>query len=88
MDRNQNDIVNTALLGKVQSIVTDLFQLERGTVTLTSSPKEIEQWDSVQHLNLVLALEQHFGVEFEPEEMEAIRTVGDIVALIARKVDG
>jgi len=45
-------------------------------VTPESSPETIESWDSVQHLNLVLALEEEYGFEFLPEEMDQAKTVG------------
>jgi acyl carrier protein len=45
----------------------------------------VESWDSVQHLNLVLALEEQFGIQFEPEEMDAMKNIGAIAGLVARK---
>jgi acyl carrier protein len=50
-----------------------------------SSPDNISTWDSLQHLNLVLALEQEFRVEFSPEEIEQILSVELAAALLDEK---
>ena len=48
----------------------------------------MEGWDSVQHLNLVLALEQVLSIQFTPEEMERMQSVGEIVAVVKAKSQG
>ena len=42
-------------------------------------------WDSVEHLNLILALEMQFGIEFEPEEIEQMKSIGQIALLVESK---
>jgi acyl carrier protein len=51
-----------------------------------SSPETIESWDSLQHLNLVLALEQEYSVQFTPEEIETLVSPERIAALLGEKV--
>jgi len=70
---------------KVRQIVADIFDVDVNAVSLASSPDTIESWDSMQHLNLVLALEQTFGVTFVPEEIETMTTVGRIVDVVDAK---
>jgi acyl carrier protein len=53
---------------KVQRLASDLFDVPASRITPDSSPQTLEHWDSVQHLNLVLALEEEFNVKFEPED--------------------
>jgi acyl carrier protein len=72
----------------MRTISADVFQVPAERITAESSPETVEGWDSVQQLNLVLALEQEFGVQFEPEEMEQMKTVGAIVELVEGKVGG
>ena len=54
-------------------------------VNADSSPATVEAWDSVRHLNLMLALEGEYGFEFSPEEMDEARSVGQIARLVASK---
>jgi len=74
------------LLDRVRGIVADILQVPLAEVGPDSSPESIATWDSVHHLNLVLALEQEFNLQFEPEEIDQIGNVGQIVTLVSKKV--
>ena len=52
---------------------------------MQSSPETIPTWDSLQHLNLVLALEQEFRIQFTPEEIEQILSVEKAAAVLEEK---
>jgi acyl carrier protein len=71
---------------KVRAVSADIFQVPPGQITPASSPETIENWDSVQHLNLVLALEEQFGVQFEPEEMDQMKSIGGVAELVETKL--
>jgi len=77
--------MNTPIFDRVRGIAADVLQLDPASVTPDSSPQSVETWDSVQHLNLVLALEEQFGVQFEPEEMDSMKNIGAIADLVRRK---
>ena len=74
------------MLERTRTITADIFGVPVDQVTPQSSPDTIENWDSINHLNLVLALEQEFGIQFTPEEIEQLLSVELIVALLAEKV--
>jgi acyl carrier protein len=67
---------------QVERVVADLFNLAPTEVGPHSSPEQIEAWDSMQHLNLVLALEQQFSVQFGPEQIERMKSVREIVQVV------
>ena len=71
---------------QVRGIASDLFAIPPDRITAESSPESIESWDSTQHLNLVLALEERFGFQLSPEEMEQMRNLGEIVTLVENKL--
>jgi acyl carrier protein len=73
------------LLNEVRNIAADVFSVDPRALDARSSPEQIEQWDSVQHLNLVLALEQRYSIQFEPEEMDRMHSLGEIAALVGAK---
>ena len=52
---------------------------------MQSSPETIPTWDSLQHLNLVLALEQEFRIQFTPEEIELILSVEKAATILEEK---
>ena len=72
-------------LDRVQTVFSDVFQIAREQVRPDSSPDTIPNWDSLQHLNLVLALEQEFEVQFTPEEIEQLLSVELVAALLEEK---
>jgi acyl carrier protein len=74
------------MLERTRAIVADIFEVPVERILPESSPDTIETWDSIHHLNLVLALEQEFGIQFSPEEIEQLLSVELIVALLAEKI--
>jgi acyl carrier protein len=70
---------------QVRSIASDLFAIPADRLTNQSSPETIEAWDSTQHLNFVLALEEKFGIQLSPEEMEQMRNIEEAVRVIEKR---
>ena len=70
---------------QVRSVASDIFGVPAEKITAESSPETIENWDSMQHLNLVLALEEKFGVQLEPEDIEQMKNI-DAVAKVVEKL--
>jgi len=66
----------------VRSVASDIFGIQAGKITAESSPETIENWDSMQHLNLVLAIEEKFGVQLEPEDIEQMKNIGAVATLV------
>jgi acyl carrier protein len=64
---------------RMQRIVAEVFSIPVDSVTSKSSPETVEGWDSVGHLNLVLALEQEFHVQFSPDDIEKMVNVEKII---------
>ncbi len=74
--------MNEQVLIRVQQIASDVLLTD---VTPESSPETVKSWDSVQHLNLILAVEEEYGFQFSPEEMDRAKTVGQIAGLVAAR---
>ena len=70
---------------RVRQVAADVFGTSPEKITADSSPRTIDTWDSVQHLNLVLALEQEMNVRIDPEEIERMKTIGDVIELVKEK---
>ena len=66
------------VLDRVRRVASELFDVPLSGITFESTPATLENWDSVQQLNLVLALEEEFGVRFEPEDMEKMQSIGQV----------
>ncbi len=53
---------------RVRQVMADVFSISTGAIDDETSPDTVEQWDSLRHLNLILALEQEFGISFTEEQ--------------------
>ena len=53
---------------KLKQIISSVFKVDISTINNETSPDSIESWDSLNHLNLVLALEEGFQVTFTEEQ--------------------
>ncbi len=53
---------------KLKQIISSVFKVDISTINNGTSPDSIESWDSLNHLNLVLALEEGFQVTFTEEQ--------------------
>jgi acyl carrier protein len=69
---------------QVRSVASDIFGIPAEAITAESSPETIENWDSMQHLNLVLAVEEKFGVQLEPEDIEQMKNIGSVAKLVEK----
>lgn len=67
---------------RVATVVASVFQLPASAVDSSTGSANLEAWDSLGHLNLMLALEQEFGRSFSIEEMGAMTSVARIVDVL------
>jgi acyl carrier protein len=75
-------MTNEAMIEKVRNIVAEVSEVEIERVTLQSSPANLEEWDSLAQVNIVLSLEQEFGHQFSPEQIERMVSVEKILEVL------
>jgi acyl carrier protein len=79
--------VNRELSEKIHQKAADTFDEPLENIGPDSTPDTIAGWDSLTHLNFVLAIEQTFGVELEPEEGEKMaHGIRDALTVISKKL--
>ena len=65
-----------------------MLELPAAEVSPGTSPKSQPAWTSLRHLNLMLAVEESYGVTVPPEEGAKVGSVADLIALVKRKTAG
>jgi acyl carrier protein len=78
---NQSEI-----LAKMQTVFDDVF-LDDVKVTPELSAKDVEEWDSLLQISLVLGVEKAFNVRFRVGEVEATKNLGEFANLIQRRMN-
>lgn len=63
---------------RLYQLLADVLGVDATTLNETSSPDTVEQWDSLNHLMIVTALESEFGLQISIDEAVAMRSVGAI----------
>lgn len=74
------------VLNKLNDIFRDLFDLPDLQLNEAMSAEDIDEWDSVNHVMLVVEIERQFKVKFHTAEVEEMKNVGDLVKLIVAKL--
>ena len=54
---------------RIKKIMSNVFNINVDSINNESSPDNIENWDSLKHMNLIIALEEEFEIEFDDEEI-------------------
>jgi acyl carrier protein len=70
---------------RLRQIFSDIFEVPVANIENTSSPDTIATWDSIRHLNLVVALEQEFQVQFDTEEIVQLLSFELAVDILTEK---
>ena len=78
MERNE-------ILDKVQDVFREELELDDLVLTDETTADDVEEWDSLSHVQLVVALEKAFDIKFTSREILSWDNVGDLVDCIAKK---
>jgi acyl carrier protein len=71
---------------ELKAVVLNILKLDDWELTDSTLASEVPGWDSLSHINVVLAVEKHFGVRFKNIEVIRLKSVGDLQQLIDSKL--
>ncbi len=71
---------------KLNSVFRDIFDDEDITVNDATTADDIEDWDSLEHINLVVAVEKCFGIKFTMGEVMGMKNVGEMMDIILGRI--
>lgn len=77
-------MTNAEILNAVEAIFRDNFDDDSLAVTRETTAQDIEDWDSLEQINLLTAMEKRFAIKFKLEDVKGLASVGDMVDLIER----
>jgi acyl carrier protein len=74
------------LLLEIQDIMRDVFDVDDLVISESTTAEDVEEWDSLSHIRLIVAIEREFGFKFKNSEIESLKNVGDLMTLIKSKI--
>ncbi len=73
-------------LERLTEVIRDILNIEDIEITATTTSDDVEGWDSLAHVRIVVATEAEFAIRFSTYEVAALTSVGSIVDLIDSKI--
>lgn len=72
---------------EVQNIFQDIFEDKNLIISNDTNSQDIDEWDSLNHINLVSSIEKEFGIIISLGELEDLKNVGEMIDLILNKIN-
>ena len=76
------------LTTELTDIFRDVFEDDDLMIGRDTTAADVEGWDSLQHVSLILRVERHFGVRLSSANVADMKSVGDLLDIIKQRMDG
>lgn len=73
-------------MAKINDVFQRVFDDDELKIDRSTSAKDVEGWDSLMHVTLLINIEKAFGVKFKSSEVAALKNVGELVDLLDSKL--
>ncbi len=70
---------------RIREIMLDVFELDQLSITQSTTANDVEGWNSLSHIRLMVGIERAFKIRFTNAEIESLENVGDLIAHIDAK---
>lgn len=74
------------ILKRMEVIFKDVLDLEELELTEDTTADDIDEWDSLSHIQLIVAIEKGFGIKLTAREVKELADVGEMVSCIKNKI--
>jgi acyl carrier protein len=74
------------IYSQLTNVFHEVFEDQSIVPTPNMKASDVEEWDSLNHINLIVAIEARFKIKFKTAELESLRDVGHLVEIIEKKL--
>ncbi len=74
------------VMERLNEVFVDLFDDENIKINDNTTANDIDDWDSLEHINLIVAIEQEFNIKFNMNEVTSMKNVGEMVDIITSRI--
>lgn len=80
-------MTNAEILLTIGNIIREVLEVPALVVTNETSAADVDEWDSMTHIQLIAAIEGKYKIRFALGELQALKNVGDMIELIQKKLN-
>lgn len=80
-------VTKTEIMEGITEVFRDILDNKTLVLQDETTAADVENWDSLNHIDLILAIERKFKVRFTTREVTGLRNVGELAALVQQKAD-
>jgi acyl carrier protein len=75
------------ILKTVNAVFIDVLNNENIVLTYETTANDVEEWDSLNHIHLVVTIEKQFGIRFSSQEIQSWNSIGELIVSIGNRVN-
>ncbi len=75
------------IIDRLNEVFSDVFDDDEIEVDEETTADDIEDWDSIEHINLISAVESEFGIRFKMGEVSGMNDVGEMISIIEERTE-
>ena len=79
-------MTDAEIYAELNTVFRQVLEDDTIELTPTTTAEDVADWDSMNHIFIVVELEKRFGVKFHAAEMEELKNVGELAALVQQKI--
>lgn len=77
---NRNEVIT-----RLTNVFRDVFDDASLNINDNTTSADIDEWDSIEHINLIGAVEHEFGMRFKMREVSGMKNVGEMIGIICER---
>jgi acyl carrier protein len=74
-------------IADLQEIMIDIFDDEELSITPETTAEDVDDWDSLTHISLIIAIEKKWDIKFTHSEISDLKNVGEFIDLLSKKIN-
>ena len=79
--KSRNEILTT-----IRDVLADVVDDPSLQISETTTADDVSEWDSINHVKLLIGLESELGFRFETQEVSGLKNVGELIDVVQRKL--
>ncbi|HVG56230.1 MAG TPA: acyl carrier protein [Vicinamibacterales bacterium] len=80
-------MTDAEILERLNGVVSDTLDLDTVSLQPSTTAADVDGWDSLAHIQIIVAIERSFGIRLRVGEMASIANVGELVSRIATRLN-